>query len=608
MLIAGQYEGFIDTAGKSWDSRRRAVDPHPSISKAASVFDDWPNNYWQFLEWLRSQQTQSGYRSGLVRDFGQFYITLFRRLPSTQFDFMRTAFDQYLCEKWDGGYVSAHLARTTGIVIEKRKYVSRSEAIRVLEIDANWVNRLTELGKLEVVTRDLGQNRKLVLIERESIKKLRDEFNESLTTENVAARFGVGPKAVSDLIEHKCLQPVRGPTIDGYAYWRFSKTALTDFESQLKQQVVAASGAGTRIISFRHALRITQKLGYGVGRLVRAILEGEISPCSPPSKRVLSDLTFLKHQVSQLVRRTVRSQNGDAVYAKEAAKILKLKSSVVRFLVTAQIITAPRLKSYSKACLIPRRAIDEFASNYVRAAEIAKGLNTKSGLLIKVLAAEGIQPITGVRADEQPQHLFRRADLKRIDLALLVAKGKMKRIHCSPQNTFTSRQVAELLGCECGTIEKLVKNGVLSPFISRKREKDVRSDSLFSGHGINRYLRLFGNRTDLVSAPAAAKMLNEELIWFHKRWVKSRLQPIQVENGNSRFYYFLDTDVRELMDLKNSTVTGPQAAQLLRITQQQLAKLTSRGELTPVSGPKIDGCGRNRYLRARVEKLITSET
>jgi hypothetical protein len=604
LLVAGQYEGFIDTVGKSWDSRRRDVDPHPSISKAATVFDNWPNNYWQFLEWLRSQQRRSGYRSGVVKDFGQFYITLYQRLVSTQFDFMRTAFNEYLCEKWDGGYLSAHIARAAGIASDQRKYVSRSEAADVLEIDANWVNRLIETGKLKIVTRDLDQNRKLVLVERESVQKLRDEFNNFLTTKHIAARLGVGLKIVSDLIEHKCLQPARGPTIDGYAFWRFSKTALAEFEAQLKQRVVASRGVKTRIISFHHALKPAQKVGYGVGTFVRAILDGEISPCSPPSRRVLADLKFLRHQVAQLVRRTERIQNGDAVYVTEAAKILKVKPCVVRFLCAAEIISAPKAKGYSQGWLIPRKAIDEFSSNYVRAAEIARGLNTMSELVIEVLAAEGINPISGLRGDKHPQHFLRKADLIGVDLASLVVKGKMKRIHCTPDNRFTSTQVAELMGCDCGTVEKLVKNGVLEPSVSRKAEKDVRSDSLFSGHGIKRYLRLFGNRSDLVSAPAAAKMLNEKLICFHKRWVKSRLQPIEVDDGNSRFYYFLDTDVPELIQLKESTVSGPEAARLLHITQQHLAKLTGRGVLTPVSGPKIDGCGRNRYLRKHLENLI----
>jgi hypothetical protein len=607
LLIAGQYEGFIDLVGLSWDSRRRDFDPHPSISKAVKVFDDWPNNYWQFLEWLRSQQRRSGYRSGLGKDFGQFYLTLYHRLPSTQFDFMRTAFNEYLCEKWDGGYLSAPIARTTGVVVDKRKYVPRSKAIRILEVDSNWVNRLIETGKLKVVTRDLDQNRKLVLIERESLNKLRDEFDDFLTMKQIAARLGVGLIAASDLIEHKCLQPARGPTIDGYPFWRFSKTALAEFEAQLKRRVVASRQAKTLIISFHHALSKAGQVGYSMGSFVRAILDGEISPCSPPSRRVLADLKFLRRQVSQLVRTRERIQNGDAVYATDLAKVLKVQPCVVRFLCKTQTIRAPEMKGYSQGWLIPKRAIDEFFSNYVRAAEIAKGLNTNTELLIKVLAAEGINPITGVGGDKRPQHFLRRADLSGVDLASLVAKGKMKRIHCTPGNIFTSTQVAELLGCDCWTVERLVSNGVLEPYKPRKGKKDVRSDSLFSGYAINRYLRLFGNRTDLVSAPAAAKMLNEELTWFHKRWVNSRLQPIEVKDGNSRYYHFLDTDVQELIQLKASTVSSPEAARLLHITQPRLAKLIRRGVLTPVSGPKIDGCGRNRYLRTRVENLINSQ-
>ena len=51
---------------------------------------------------------------------------------------------------------------------------------------------------------------------------------------------------------------------------------------------------------------------------------------------------------------------------------------------------------------------------------------------------------------------------------------------------------------------------------------------------------------------------------------------------------------------------GPEAAVLLRISLPGLTKLTGRGLLTPVSGPKIDGCGRNRYLRKHVENLVTA--
>ena len=56
--------------------------------------------------------------------------------------------------------------------------------------------------------------------------------------------------------------------------------------------------------------------------------------------------------------------------------------------------------------------------------------------------------------------------------------------------------------------------------------------------------------------------------------------------------------------LKNRTLTSVDTTQLLGVSQQKLSKLINRGVLTPVSGPKIDGCGRNRFLRTAVADAI----
>ena len=61
--------------------------------------------------------------------------------------------------------------------------------------------------------------------------------------------------------------------------------------------------------------------------------------------------------------------------------------------------------------------------------------------------------------------------------------------------------------------------------------------------------------------------------------------------------------VLNLVHLKDKTVNGPQAASMLGISQQQLAKWNKRGKIKPISGPNIDGCSRNLFLRTQVELI-----
>ena len=111
-----------------------------------------------------------------------------------------------------------------------------------------------------------------------------------------------------------------------------------------------------------------------------------------------------------------------------------------------------------------------------------------------------------------------------------------------------------------------------------------------------------------MSGAVAAKMLNETQACFHARWVTcGRLKRIGIQRYHGRLSYYLYSDVQEVVRLKNSSVTTLEVIKILGITQQQLLKLSKLGSLTPVSGPRIDGCGRNRYLRSAVEDPIVAD-
>lgn len=180
-FIAGQYQGISSATSKQLIKGARNKDFHALFTKAYRVFENWPNNYYQFLDWRVVQERTilpiyQRLKSTLYRDFGRFYIGLYNILEPSQFDFMREAFVDYLIQTWDGGFVanSKQQKGTEGNV--NSRYLSKVDVKRLLEADQMDVERHIRTGKLKTLVRSKGKKR-LILIELKNFAKLRRAVN-----------------------------------------------------------------------------------------------------------------------------------------------------------------------------------------------------------------------------------------------------------------------------------------------------------------------------------------------------------------------------------------------------------------------------------------------
>jgi hypothetical protein len=330
-----------------------------------------------------------------------------------------------------------------------------------------------------------------------------------------------------------------------------------------------------------------------------------MTPCNViDDGKILAGLAFSKRQISELADRIVENLNGDSVYVKEAAAILKLNAGVVVSLCKLGLIPAQQARGYArKGLLISGRSLQDFSANHVRAADLADKLKTNSTAVIQVLRTRGINPIITMRRDKHPQYIFRREDVKAVDWVQVRNDINARALQSMPTKTFNAIEAATLIGCPPERITILVENGLLK--MKGTKQEEQTTDAIFTARSIMKYLQLFGGRTDLVSGKIAAKILNETSNTFHNSWVHSgRLKRFETAVKCGRLCYFLYDDIQEIAKLKSTTITSVETTQLLSVSHQHLSKLVNRGTLTPVSGPKIDGCGRNRYLRSAVEELI----
>ncbi|MDQ5828254.1 MAG: hypothetical protein M3441_29460, partial [Chloroflexota bacterium] len=299
-FIAAQRVGLIDTTGKFSVKGRRNAELHALFTQADAVFERWPVNFENFLDWRRTQHSDSGCGTGLHKDFGTLYPGLYFNLSDVAFDFMRRAFEDYVGRRWSGGY-AATIMRRKGAVLNDMKYATKTEARNRLRVDAAYVERLVEAGRLEGLVR-MRNRRRMFLIGIASLEKLELEFRESLSVKEAAELLNVEKAAVADLVRHGCLMPHRGPDIDGLPFRKYTRGAVTELLKSLVSRVPPKPDRPFNdAVDFPTALCHLCRPCYGIGHFVQDILDGKINPCGRGSGRGVQCLIFRQKDIKTLL-------------------------------------------------------------------------------------------------------------------------------------------------------------------------------------------------------------------------------------------------------------------------------------------------------------------
>lgn len=184
VFIAGQYQGLSGATGKKLAPAMNNEELHALYVRAYSVFENWPNNYYEFLDWRRARERESpGARNksqtGLGRDFGNFYGGLYRYFSTGAFDFLRDGFGHYLVSRWEGKFVpSVNRWKLPRPLRGGDRYVSRFEARRLLGLNYEQIDHFIGMGKLKASVLNGGRKR-LFLVEVSSLAALKRELERS---------------------------------------------------------------------------------------------------------------------------------------------------------------------------------------------------------------------------------------------------------------------------------------------------------------------------------------------------------------------------------------------------------------------------------------------
>lgn len=423
-FVASQYAGITDTKGKFLAPSRSNSEIHSLITRAFKVFENWPDNYYSFLDWRRLNRNETRHVGGLRKDFGEYKSALYKQLSSVSLDFLRDSFEEYLRTRWDGGYVTN--IKRLGKLPYPKKYLSRDEARIKLQADFKDIDAFIEKGKLKGVVRQQGKSR-LILIDAASVEELKRKFEDRIGLNETAQLLGISLQRVHDLVAHGCLQPLRGPTVDNYKKWKFSYRQVIDLLGSIRNMIMeTADGTTDNALTFARVLNVFALCkGFGVGRFVQLILNREIAPCGEVQETGLKAFLFSEQLVHEYVRNQQQGTNNECFCITEAGKILGLERNVAYFLSRKGFIPTQKSSNNGWSVLtVTKESMELFTSTYVILKAETKQLRTTTHRLIRLLMQNGITPVSGPIIDGGHLYLFKRCDLESVDLATLVARVK----------------------------------------------------------------------------------------------------------------------------------------------------------------------------------------
>lgn len=248
---------------------------HDLLLRTASIFEGWPDRFYDFLERERSGRHDQS-RAMLSGQFGQFYQQLFAhaRLSHANLDFFRLGFAAYLelCEE-------GHWVKKVKLNL---KYLTRGAVEKRLGVSWRTVRRLISAGKLKTVTRKGWQGER-ILVELESVEKLREELARLLGTKEVANYLGVSADLVLDLATAGVLRAVRGPNIDGYRNLKFDRRDVENLKRSITGRLPEYEPLFERCLDLRTDVERFGQAKLGPIRNVWAILNVKPTPRRRPS-------------------------------------------------------------------------------------------------------------------------------------------------------------------------------------------------------------------------------------------------------------------------------------------------------------------------------------
>jgi hypothetical protein len=406
---------------------------HNRIISAKKIFDNWPINFFYFLDNTKFKSNNRKNFHGLWRKFGSFYDTMNRYV--LKFPFIKENFDIYIREKFSDGLIYRWKSRN--FTQDSLKYMSQAEAALYLGIGERRIDMLLNDGHI-IGKKIKVKSRHLIMIERASVKdfketkvyldliRLRSKKCEIHSDQNfislrqIGKHLSIGLQKAVSLKNAGYISPLEGHTN------AYIKEQAEELLKKIDAKVKTFKNNNEEMLGFFETSYQLAFLGYKIGDVITAILSGDLVPNLKTQQIGLRAYQFRKSQViayknNQLGRKVIGN-----ISVKKYAKTIPVTVDSLRFIVKKGFLKGYYSGIRQVGEVLTPEAIVHFESKYVFLSKIAKHNCTSNIFLLQYLEKIGINPISGPKIDNGITYLFLREEVNGINLSQVQRKAKRR--------------------------------------------------------------------------------------------------------------------------------------------------------------------------------------
>ncbi|OGB35321.1 MAG: hypothetical protein A3F78_11765 [Burkholderiales bacterium RIFCSPLOWO2_12_FULL_61_40] len=389
----------VDTLPVSW----------PIVSIAAEILNSWPTGISSFLKRLHAQGCVDQ-KGKLPKAFGGFYSALYRGFKEVEFDFLRTAFENYVAEHWAGA-IGKRNRRLDIRVLNSLAWIPANHACQILGVSRRRLNGLIEKERLQADRRITAGNRIFIVVKRSEVQNLALTLDDGVPLSDVARRLGFKKQRLLSLLPIICPQAEK--LGEQGCPWAIPITWLEGWEAQIQSYTCVAL-VDSESVSLGHLLRYWPWTDGQIGHLLTDILNSKIVPVGRLES--INGIGSLILETSQLKTWFSGKQKVPCseLTIPEVSLRIGVKQEVAYALVRIGLLqTAMRKIGRRTEQRVPTDALKNFERQYVFGRDIAQTLGRSSRSITAFLASEGVEPIAGPAINKCRQILFERDSVSR---------------------------------------------------------------------------------------------------------------------------------------------------------------------------------------------------
>jgi len=371
-----RFLGSVEDNGRL---RRKQIRPFADLDiatrigiAATTMLMEWPRSFKATLRRMADEQSAGAGALNFHKVFGNFYRHLFNVLPRDEFGSLHDAFESFVAEDWNGLVRGQH--RWFSDALRKStKWLAANEAENIAGTRSKSIGVLVRKGELEGMFFKAGRHRNECWVKRKSLE-------EWMTKHSIErARYMTAPEAKRALgLTHDTLLKVAEADIircangnekffrpNGYYFRREDVTRLKHAFDKFAVRTRTYS-TPDEFIALRHGLKNYLGRNVGLPAVIRAVMDGALVPVGY-TNRFPGILGYLFRSEDLRKYRPTQSPRppGGFINYREAARVLKTRSEVIRGLVTHGILSSPNEYRFGLAKLVPAGDVLRFAAQYV---------------------------------------------------------------------------------------------------------------------------------------------------------------------------------------------------------------------------------------------------